>query len=465
MTKILDAIKSLSIARFRRILMGLMSQGYAQLVTIATQLLTVPFLLSSWGAEKYGAWILLSTIPAYISMADLGFLQIAANDMTMRVSRDDKDGANVVFQTATAMVACIVGVIVVLFGGIAFLLPITETFHIKSVSPSEASWTVFILAIQVLLAIVYGLFGAGLRSVGLWALMVSVNSTARLLDGIALVTVAIFHGSFVTVALITITSRALITTATALRLFRREPWLKLGIGLASPAKVREMLIPSLSYMSYTLSFALSIQGITLVTGAVLGPAATAVVSTVRTLTRMGAMASNMFNHTLEPEYAQLYGQGRRNAMKDLYRRQILIVGSIAGVYTLATLAAGEWILDHWTHGRIHPSFVLLFLMTVSVTFEMLWSLLQTPFVSTNRHKFFALWYVGFSALAVAITWALISRAGLSGVGWGTAISNFAFLLLTLYKVKRADLLPADLDQQAPTVPGSVPALEAEDIAS
>ena len=197
----------------------------------------------------------------------------------------------------------------------------------------------------------------------------------------------------------------------------------------------------------------------------LGPAATAVVSTVRTLTRMGAMASNMFNHTLEPEYAQLYGQGRRDAMKTLYRRQILIVGSIAGVYTLATLAAGEWILDHWTRGRIHPSFVLLFLMTVSVTFEMLWSLFQTPFVSTNRHKFFAMWYVGFSALAVVITWALISGAGLSGVGWGTATSNFAFLLLTLYKVKRADLLPADLDQQVPTVPGSVPALEAEDIAS
>jgi len=465
MNKILDAIKTLSIARFRRIFLGLMSQGYSQLVTIATQLLTVPFLLSSWGAEKYGAWILLSTIPAYISMADLGFLQIAANDMTMRVSRGDRDGANLVFQTATAMVAAIAGIIIVLFGGIAFLLPITEFFHIKSVSPSDASWTVFILAIQVLLSIVYGLFGAGLRAVGLWSLMVSVNSTARLLDGIALVVVAIFHGSFVTVALITITSRTLITTATALRLFHREPWLKLGIGLASPAKVKEMLIPSLSYMSYTLSFALSIQGITLVTGAVLGPAATAVVSTVRTLTRMGAMASNMFNHTLEPEYAQLYGQSRRDAMKNLYRRQILIVASIAGVYTLATLACGEWILNHWTHGRIHPSFVLLFLMTVSVTFEMLWSLFQTPFVATNRHKFFALWYVGFSALAVAITWALIYKMGLSGVGWGTAISNFAFLVLTLYKVKRADLLPADLDQQSPVVQGSVPALEAADLES
>jgi O-antigen/teichoic acid export membrane protein len=443
----IESIKDLVSGRLKRIAMGVMSQGYAQFVTIFTQIMTVPFLLASWGAEKYGAWVLLSTIPSYISMADLGFVQIAANDMTMKVSRGDKEGANLVFQTATAMVLCISVFVLAVFGGIAFFLPITDIFHINSVTKPEASWTVFILAIQVLLSIVFGLFGAGLRATGLFSLMVSINSTARLLDGIALVVVALLHGSFVGVALITITTRTLITSGTAAMLLAREPWLKLGIGSANLTQVRKMLLPSLSYMSYTLSYALSIQGMTLITGAMLGPVAAAITSTVRTLTRMGVMASNMFNHVLEPEYAQVYGQGRRDSMLALYKRHIRLLCAIAGVYTVATVVCGQEILKIWTHGRIHPTFLFMALMTFSVTFEMLWSMFQTPFVATNRHKFFALWYIAFSVLGVVIASSLISLTGIAAIGWGTALSNFAFLLLSLYKISRIELLPESVEHK------------------
>lgn len=76
---------------------------YSQIVTVIVQLVGVPILLYSWGAQLYGEWLILSAIPAYLSMSDLGFSQSAGNDMTARVARNDRDGALSVFQSLGAL--------------------------------------------------------------------------------------------------------------------------------------------------------------------------------------------------------------------------------------------------------------------------------------------------------------------------------------------------------------------------
>jgi hypothetical protein len=88
----------------RRIRNGLGANLYSQIATVIVQLVGAPILLHAWGAQLYGEWLVLSAIPAYLSMSDLGFSQSAGYDMTALVARNDRAGALAVFQSLGALV-------------------------------------------------------------------------------------------------------------------------------------------------------------------------------------------------------------------------------------------------------------------------------------------------------------------------------------------------------------------------
>ena len=83
-----------------RIYLTLAAGAFGQLVTIGSQILLTPLYFSHWGAAKYGEWLLISTIPAYLVMADFGVGSAAGNEMTIRAGAGDYEGAQRTFRGA-----------------------------------------------------------------------------------------------------------------------------------------------------------------------------------------------------------------------------------------------------------------------------------------------------------------------------------------------------------------------------
>jgi hypothetical protein len=77
----------------RRVLQGLAATALSPVATIFIQLGTVPLLLKAWGAAKYGDWILLSAIPTYLGLTNMGLGDASGSDMTLRVGAGDTQGA------------------------------------------------------------------------------------------------------------------------------------------------------------------------------------------------------------------------------------------------------------------------------------------------------------------------------------------------------------------------------------
>src|SRR6266511_513556 len=88
----------------RRLARGLGAGFYGQIVVIVIQLVGVPILLHAWQVRLYGEWLILFALPAYLSLADLGFCQSAGNDMTARLARGDRSGAGRVFLSVLTLV-------------------------------------------------------------------------------------------------------------------------------------------------------------------------------------------------------------------------------------------------------------------------------------------------------------------------------------------------------------------------
>ena len=55
-----------------RLISGVGANAYAQGVTLVVQLVSTPALLAAFGAKTYGLWLVVSALPTYIALADLG---------------------------------------------------------------------------------------------------------------------------------------------------------------------------------------------------------------------------------------------------------------------------------------------------------------------------------------------------------------------------------------------------------
>jgi len=73
----------------RRLIAGMGASTFGLGINIAIQLLSLPLFLQHWDTSTYGAWLVLSAIPAYLSMADVGMVTAAGNKMTMAMGGGD----------------------------------------------------------------------------------------------------------------------------------------------------------------------------------------------------------------------------------------------------------------------------------------------------------------------------------------------------------------------------------------
>src|SRR3984893_6799806 len=135
-----------------RLLRGLGATALGPIVTAFIQLGAVPLLLHSWGVAKYGDWLILSAIPSYLGLSDLGFGDASGSDMTMRVAAGDRKGAIETFQSSWVLLS-VVSVIVGLVAAIAvWHVPWHHWVKLTSLSDVQASAVVLVLGAYLLMS-------------------------------------------------------------------------------------------------------------------------------------------------------------------------------------------------------------------------------------------------------------------------------------------------------------------------
>ena len=113
-----------------RLLRGIAANGLGQAFAVIIQIVSVPVFIGFWGVDLYGEWLILSTIPAYLVMSDIGFASVAANEMTMRVSEGHRSRALTVFQSTWLLISGISLLIMPFVLVAAWHLPFQDWFHL-----------------------------------------------------------------------------------------------------------------------------------------------------------------------------------------------------------------------------------------------------------------------------------------------------------------------------------------------
>lgn len=421
----------------QRIVSALAASAFGQAVTVGTQLLLTPMFFAKWGASLYGEWLLLSALPAYLTMADLGIGSAAGNDMTMRAGAGDQRGAQATYRSAFR-VAAVVGLLTLLVGVALALGKFSfNTPPTPHIPPQEAALVVLALAANVALSFSAGVFSAGYRCAGLNATGIIVGNSARLLEALTFAALLWLGGGPLALCAAMLGLKLGLIGFQMLHLRKVCPWLHQGGVAAEHGLVRRLLKPSLAFMAMPLAGALSLQGPIIVLGAALGGEAVALFAAMRTLSRIPMQLMNALNASVWPEMSRAFGAGDLPLLRQLHRKSaritaMLVVASCVGLGLL-----GETITHLWlgAQQKYQPSLLLWLVAIAGVS--ALWNASSIVLAATNQHGRMGVAMVASAALAIGLGSALISHIGQQGFLAILLMAEVAMLLLVLPQALRA----------------------------
>lgn len=393
----------------RRIASGAGAYGYAQAVSIGTQLVSLPLFLHHWDMATYGTWLALTALPFYLSLADAGISTASSNQMIGLIAQGQKARAAEVFQSAVAFLAAVSLLVLLVVGAALLLLPAT------ALAIPQWKTVLMLLSVSVVLSLFCSLAEVVYKATGGYAAGTYLVTTGRLADWAGGVTGLVLTRSFIGVATGALLARLAYTLLSIGLSQRRTDFLRWGVRRASLADIRQAAAPGMLFLSLSLTNALSLQGFTLLVAATLGPAATAVFNTYRTIARIVVQITNALSNPLWPELTALKGQQDDGAFWRLYRRANRLGLLIAAAGALLVYGVSPYLLDVWTHGQIPftATSMALFLLYAAVC-----SATQIPRVvlmAINRHAGLAWQSLVAAVLALGVAWLVWRSAGMAGV--------------------------------------------------
>ncbi len=415
----------------RHLALNFLASGSGKLSAACVRLVQVPVLLSYLGVEDYGRWLLLSSIPSWLTLANIGFGSVAANEMSMLMARGDVQAARSVFSSALFLITALILSGLLVFLPIAFILPWSWILAADVNRRPELAAAAAFLSASVLVSFLAEVFGGRFRAArkahhAMWlaairpwldiALMLAVLVKTERLDILA---GAAFASSIV----------YLLATA----------WLSRRVCpdlLFSPSLVRRSWFPmflkkGLAFQSFPLGNAILFQGSLLIVQAVLGPVGVALYGTARTLVRSVNQAMEMVNQCVWPELSLLLGANDLVKAARLHRLSVAASFVLAFGCTAILAIVGEDLYRLWTHSELVLSKRQLLLFLLPIPFNALWFTSSVVHVACNRHEALAVRYlvatsVGAIACFLLTSWLGIEGAALSALVVDVCLIPFVF---------------------------------------
>lgn len=397
-----------------RLMRGLGATALSPVVATIIQLGSVPVLLHAWGAARYGDWLLLSAIPVYLTLSDLGFGDASGSDMAMRVAANDKAGALRTFQSSWALVTSVSLTMLLLASAAVWWIPWQPWLRLSSVSSPQAATILLVLASWVVIAQQNGVAESGYRCDGNFATGTFWMALQRLAEVLIATSVALLGRSLLATAFTYLVVRCLGTIGYALLLRHKSPWIHYGLRHARWNTIKQLAVPAFGFIAFPVGQVLSFQGFTIVVGALLGPLAVVSFSTLRTLSRLNFQLIAVLKHALWPELSMAFGAGDISLARRLHRYacQASLGLSICGGMFLWIF--GPLIYHVWIRQNIPFDAACFHVLLLAVVTNSLWDTSAAIPMSINGHCSIAVTYAGAALVSLGLAWGLIPRFGMVG---------------------------------------------------
>ncbi|MEZ8107295.1 lipopolysaccharide biosynthesis protein [Vibrio cortegadensis] len=422
------------------------ANAYAQIVNIIYQLAIVPFFLFFWTQDVYGEWLILSALPSYLALSNVGIMTVAHNKMTMFMLNND--AINAKKSLDTVWVAQMGIGMVAMLTVLCFLwwMDVTKVFNLTSIKRDTASITIIILFIYALVNQQIGIFGGVYRAIGKNAKGIFVINTVRLMSVVGIiVTLWLIDRSTISIAL-----ALLVTTIIGgIYIFydtkKSNKTLTPGFSGFNIECLKEDIKLGIGFTAFPLGRALTNQGMLIVCNHFLGSGAVVILSVVRTVVNMVFQVSNMVSLSTWPEFSRLYVKGDAYRLKRLFIFSTSISTWLSVIFSTVIYILGSDLIKLWTAGKIGVEDGVLLLFLITMILNSCWHTASTTFNAINNHQKVAKCYFLCSILSLIFAYNIevIFEFGLYSI----AISLLIVEILMIFYVVPKALIFLDIKKQ------------------
>lgn len=416
----------------KRILGGIGAQAFTQIMQTFCRLAEVPAFLLIWDAHRYGVWLLVTAIPTYLALADGGFATTAGREMMIRLSAGDHAGARRVFQSAWVLLACVSSIAMLAITTVLFAPPIADRLIPTAYNITDVKVALLILSAYILAGFLTGLYYGLFSAVQRYALGAWISASFYPVDLLLSLAGAWIFGSLTAAACGLLTSRMMLIITDWFVLRRIAPWCQLGFQHASRDVLKTLTLPALGSFAIPLGMAGNISGMRILVGAVLGPAAVPLFSSIRTLARSAQMPTLFIIRILEPELAIAYGQGRLDVFRTLLRHSAQIATWSGLAVAMVVLVVGHVLFPVWVHHRYDLDVPTLLLLLGASALNGIWyTMLQAAYATNRTHTIAVPFVLIYGLLCLLLGWLLMTWIGIAGAGLSLLIVESAMCALTI----------------------------------
>jgi O-antigen/teichoic acid export membrane protein len=415
-----------------RLMKGTGAQAFGQVVQILIRLSEVPLLLAFWGTQLYGEWLMLSAIPAYLAIGDGGFSGAACRDMTMKSGAGDQQGALAVFQSTLLLLLAVSVVAFLLAYNFSALAPLHQWLGFSIMTNHDTRMVLLLLVAHVLVGFQGGLLTGGFWVSGRYPTGMTLGAATNLFEFFGLVIAVFLGGGPVQAAAGYFGGRVLGTGLMWLGQRRSSSWLRYGFAHASLSELRRIAAPAFASLAFPLGNALNIQGIRLVVGLALGPAAVAVFAPMRTMTNLALQPRAVINRLIEPELARAFGAENTFLFRRLFGKSCQLSLWSCLLAALAVCGCSYWLFPVWTDGKVAFHLPVFLLLVAGALVNASWYTALMVLYATNRHVLIALFYtLIYGAVAICIGYLGAASMGLGGACFGLLLVEAVMAVIVI----------------------------------
>jgi O-antigen/teichoic acid export membrane protein len=398
----------------QRLVRGFGASALGPVVTLIIQVVKVPIFLHMWGATLYGEWLILSAIPTYLALSDIGFGNVAGSDMTMNVAAGKHDAALDSFQSTWVLVCSVSLVMMALVSVGSWFVPWDAWMKLSVISNHHAAQIMLVFSAYVLFSLQYGILDSGFRCDGNFALGTTCLNIVRFSEAAIATIPLLCGGGPLMVAATYLLVRIIGCVVLMLLLRSKSPWIRYGIQHANLGSIRRLASPAFAFMAFPIGSALSLQGFTVVVAASLGPVAVVAFSTMRTLSRVGYQVLAVIGRAIWPELSAAFGSGNVGLARKLHRRACQVAFTLSLGCSLVLSVASPYFYGSWTRHAVHFDPLTFNILLLVVLVNSFWATSAVVALASNQHEKMAIAYVIGTSISLGLAWALMKPFGTAG---------------------------------------------------
>lgn len=416
-----------SLERYRRAVLTAITSLVARVTTVASALITVPLTVGYLGQDRYGMWLMISSLLAFATVADLGVSYGLQQAISTASGRGDREAAIRNVSTATALLVATTTIGGMLLAISYFVVPWPRVFNVSSdeaiaeAAPAAIAFGATYLA-NVLLSLVLRINDGYQEGVvnNVWQVIGSLLSLSALYAGIRAEVglpglMLLFAGGPV---LANIVNGAILFT-------RRRPWLRPRYDQIDRQVMRELMGTGVWFLVAALSYVTLHLASTLVIAQLLSSSHVPEYGVPQRVAAVGTLLLALVVNPLWPAYTEALARGDHGWLRRTLRRALAFVLLAGGAFSVAFVAAGGPLVEWWVDGAVSPSWSMLLGLAAATLVYGFENVLTKFVVGVGGVRVEGTLWIAAVIVGIPVLHGFVAWLGVDGVPWALALTTLA----------------------------------------